>query len=461
MDDFLNELVGSSNKKSKKTSPKIDSNNRKRRPPPSNRNILQFLDDLSINDENNENQDNNSEKDDIYKFDFDLNKSDASEGDKTEIKFNNDIFNSIKKNNRISSFESSIVSYLDFSLNNLSSSFISTISDLSEETFNGLLTERVTNFLNDINQEINDIFQSPEFRTDDFPRFQTEEITDNFTSLFSEINYLTSFKNDQNQIELNNPDMNSSTILEFLGEIETKKVEMTRFSDDFLSNFKIERNQLFLSENSFSQSQSPNNIQTTSNANNNEPGADFINQLHLEMEMKEMTNEIEKNFLEEKLKKIEQKKLLIEEKKLTRLKEEERKGQIIQEIIDSKQLLLNDIKNYSNLKDGIEKDGNHSKFQLTLKKVSDFSQQMFVGIAQCRMMINQFFQKFENLNQINASFSNQQQMQFQIELENINAQNGFSLSFNEKPDFIQQTREKLKELQDKRIEAKKSIENAS
>ena len=44
-------------------------------------------------------------------------------------------------------------------------------------------------------------------------------------------------------------------------------------------------------------------------------------------------------------------------------------------------------------------------------------------------------------------------MQFQIELENINAQNGFSLSFNEKPDFIQQTREKLKELQDKRFKS--------
>ena len=166
MDDFLNELVGSSNKKSKKTSPKIDSNNRKRRPPPSNRNILQFLDDLSINDKNNENRENNSEKDDIYKFDFDLNKTDVSEGDKTEIKLSllNYSIKKKKKNNSIKKkqwnqfiwIQHSFVPW--FFLNDLGSSFISTFIDLSEETFNGFITERVTNFLNDINQEIIDIF---------------------------------------------------------------------------------------------------------------------------------------------------------------------------------------------------------------------------------------------------------------------------------------------------------------
>ena len=236
---------------------------------------------------------------------------------------------------------------------------------------------------------------------------------------------------------------------------------MTHFSDEFLANFRIERNELFLSENRFSTAKNQGVIQDDSaNNNGDDQGNDYMRNLFNEMEKKEAMNEIEKNFLDEKLRKIETKKIVLEEKKMSQLKEKEKQDRMMQEVFDSKQLLFNDIRKYSKQKSDFEIERDHSKFEALLQKVSDFSQQMFVDIAQCRMMTNQVFQKLDYLSQINASFASQQRLEFQCELENINAQNNFAIFGKQGQSFIQQTRKKLKELQDKRIEAKKSIENA-
>lgn len=453
MEDFLNELTESTKKKSKKNSPKSDSSKQKRRPPSSNRNIFQFLDDLSIGDENDEKTNNKFDNNnDIFKMDFDVNKSDGSNDNQTEVKFNNTIFDIInpnQKQDKSNYFENNIITYLDLSLHDLSSNFLSTITELAEETYDNLFTEKVSNFLNDINSEINDIFHSEGYSNYDQPSFQTDEIVDNFTSQIDEINQLIYSNEGQIQIDQQTPNKSKTSFYDYSDEIKVKMADMLKFINEVLNDLKIERNKLLLTKNSMQETvmtQFKSKKETDSESN-------FINDILSELKAKELNCEIEKNFIEEKLTKIENKKKIFDEKRINKLKEKENKQQLIQDIIDSRELLFDDIKKY----DSKSRTDKSTVFE----KVSDFSQQMFVEITQCRLMINQLFQKMCNINQVNMSFENLKQMEFQNNLKLINDQNAMFF-YEKKPlDFIEQTKEKLKEIKKKRTEAKKSIEDVS
>ena len=86
---------------------------------------------------------------------------------------------------------------------------------------------------------------------------------------------------------------------------------------------------------------------------------------------------------------------------------------------------------------------------------------MSFQITQCKMMINQLFQKLCNINQVNQSIVNLKQLEFQNKLRYLNAKNNYMLSEKRSLDFIEQTQEKLKQLQSRRDEAKKMIESAT
>lgn len=441
MDDFLNELTESTKKSNKKSSPRTDSSKKKRRPPSSNCKIFQFLDDLSIDDENGQKADFLNSNDGIFKIESDSNKLDESEGNRTEIKFNHTFSN----RSHIEMFESSIVSYLDLTLRDFSSNFLATITDLSEETFNNLYTEKVSNFLNDINKEIDEIVL--EYQNYDKPQFQTDEIMDDFKSQIDEIDQ--QIQNSHFFIE--NSIVKQPSLYEMTSDINLKKAEMMRFSSEVLNDIKIERNKLLLNENSMQENVPESKLYIKNKENESMNG--FINDLLIDFDKKELTAEIEKKIIDEKLTKIENKKKIIEEKRINLFKEKDSQQQAFQYILDSKESLFNEIKNYQS-----NKSKNYSAFS---EKVSNFSQQMFFDVTQCRMMVNNLFQKLSNINQINQSFENLKKLEFQNNLRYINAKNAFLFSAKKPLDFIEQTQEKLKELQSKRDEAKKLIENVS
>lgn len=441
MDDFLNELTESTKKSNKKSLPRTDSSKKKRRPSSSNRKIFQFLDDLSIDDENGQKADFLNNNDGIFKIESDSNKLDESEGNRTEIKFNHTFSN----RSHIEMFESSIVSYLDLTLRDFSSNFLATITDLSEETFNNLYTEKVSNFLNDINKEINEIVL--EYQNYDQPQFQTDEIMDDFKSQIDEIDQ--QIQNSHFFIE--NSIVKQPSLYEMTSDINLKKAEMMRFSSEVLNDIKIERNKLLLNENSMQENVTESKLYIKNKENESMNG--FINDLLIDFDKKELTAEIEKKIIDEKLTKIENKKKIIEEKRINLFKEKDSQQQAFQYILDSKESLFNEIKNYQS-----NKSKNYSAFS---EKVSNFSQQMFFDVTQCRMMVNNLFQKLSNINQINQSFENLKKLEFQNNLRYINAKNAFLFSAKKPLDFIEQTQEKLKELQSKRDEAKKLIENVS
>ena len=298
MEDFLNELTGSTKKNNQKSSPKSDSNQKKRRPPSSNRKILQFLDDLSINDDNDDKPNNIfDDNNEIYKLDSDSNKS---EGDQTEIKYNNTIFDNFKYNHkqpRSESFESSIISYLDLSLRDLSSDFLTTIADLSEETFDKLYTEKVSNFLNDLNSEINDIFQSMGNENYDPPQFETDEIINDITSQMDEINQQIPSKEGQYQDDNSPSKIQQTSFSEFSTEINLQKSEMIRFSSEILNDIKIERNKLLINSMEKTVMTQPNLMINKEN----DEGTNFINDFFIDFEKKQIFGEIEKKFIDDQL----------------------------------------------------------------------------------------------------------------------------------------------------------------
>ncbi|OHS95711.1 hypothetical protein TRFO_10353 [Tritrichomonas foetus] len=418
---------------------------KKRRRPPQNRKVhMDFdlddldnlnLDDLGLNDPIN---DNTKKKDDddffknIFNLDSDLEPDQDPEtteilvesgspqikNDDKTIQFSQSHQSkslqskSFNSNSSKTRFETSILNYLDILLADLSASFRSTLIELAESAF--LYDDLISDFMIDLSNEIHDIFETEKY---EFYPFDIEEILNDTNSFFSEL----TLPNSNSEIENENKPIRAI-------EVESRKLSFLDSSTELLNSIRIERAEVF------------------SYRSGNSHFYDINNSLQykiLDFEEKKVLLEEEKDKIDMQLQKLSKKR-----DKLFQNNDLENDENIMKSILENKESLIQDIKNYK-----------PDRFSQNL---SSFSHMMAMEVTQCRIMNEQLMTLIDQFYYLKFPSN------FQLSIPSSPTTNVLSNSRSNSPTrsptrsptvFIEQMKGRLRELNDKREEAKNSIDN--
>ena len=324
-----------------------------------------------------------------------------SDNDDFTMEFTNTPTTSTKTAPISQAFENGIIAYLDHSLFELSSTFRDSLKEIAEDAFN--YNDKITDFICDLNNELQQIFQTEKL---EFVPINTDDVLGSMNSLLSELKV----PKKSNRSNYNNLSINSN-------KIEQKKIEIQDLSTDLLNELRIESSELASMRNSatFGLDEST------------------INQKILEYEIKNSLLDLEKANIDKSMEQINEMRNKFIEENANQISEEIALKYVI-ENKDNIAKLMEDFNNSSNL-----------------SLLSDFSQFMAIETTNCRLMIEQLNSSIQQLGFLRFSFD-------QYSLDQASTKSTSNEPFVPST-FLEQMREKLKELQERRIEAKKSIED--